>query len=169
MLACSGDKLHRADIDPSTFTYNGPGQYRGEYGEANCLEGYAGYRCASCRVTVGTDMHGVPADGDPEGNGFYRLDKRCHACGTPFPAWILGVAGLIAFLAIALTADRVLSKVKNLSQVLAPILILLTFFRARIFHPSVDEPHVESGAFHSLVQPGLLSLLTNAVCCTALL
>ena len=74
-------------------------------------------------------MHGVPSDGDPDGNGFYRLDKRCLPCGTPTPAWILGVLGLVIFIAVALTADRILSKVKNLSQVLAPLLILLTFFR----------------------------------------
>ena len=59
----------------------------------------------------------------------YRLDKRCLPCGTPIPAWLLGTLAAVAFIGISLIADRILSQVKNLAQILAPILILLTFFR----------------------------------------
>ena len=130
MLACSGSATFRADIDLASFTYKGLGNYRGEYGDANCLEGYSGYRCATCRVTIGTPLHGIPAPGDPSGNGYYRLDKRCQPCGEPLPAELLAFAAVAVFIGTALVADRILSKAKNLSQVLAPMLILLTFFRA---------------------------------------
>ena len=65
----SYDGILSIDIDLDTFTFIGLGDYRGEYGDENCLDGYAGYRCASCRVTVGTALHGSPSPGDPDGNG----------------------------------------------------------------------------------------------------
>ena len=129
MLACSGSAQYQADVDFSAGVLVDIGAYRGEYGAANCAAGYAGYRCAACLVKVGTPELGTPSDGDPDGNGFYRLDGTCQACGTPIPKEILGIAFIIVFLVVALLADRVLGKVKNISQLLAPILILMTFFQ----------------------------------------
>ena len=43
--------------------------------------------------------------------------------------WMMVVAGIVAFVLAALAVARALAKVKNVSQLLAPALILMTFFQ----------------------------------------
>ena len=94
----------------------------GAYGDNNCAVGYGGLRCAQC-----LDDTEVGPGEDP--NGYYRKDSLCVPCGKVIPVWILGAAGAILFVATALMADKFLMQVADVSNFIAPVLILLTFFQ----------------------------------------
>eukprot|EP01043_Picozoa_sp_COSAG02_P035509 COSAG02_NODE_2548_length_8557_cov_17.177229_2_plen_1173_part_00 len=94
----------------------------GEYGQDNCAPGYGDARCARC-----LDQSEVTDDEDP--NGYYRKDGVCAPCGKIIPVWILAVAGVIGFVVLALMADKLLMSVADVSNFIAPLLILMTFFQ----------------------------------------
>ena len=94
----------------------------GAYGEENCAVGYGGLRCAQC-------LDGTQVGPDEDPNGYYRKENRCTPCGKVIPVWILAVAGAILFVVLALMADQFLAKVADVSNFIAPVLILLTFFQ----------------------------------------
>ena len=83
----------------------------GLYGQANCMGTYYRDRCATCKKK------------------HYRLEGECFECGESIAIEWLILAFIGVFLATALAADTFLSKVKNVSQLLAPALILMTFFQ----------------------------------------
>jgi surface protein len=86
----------------------------GQFGEATCAPGYGGSRCAQCSTT------------EPK---YYRRDGVCEKCDTILPLWLLVILAVVVFVTTALFADRFLSKVRNVSVLLAPLMILLTFFQ----------------------------------------
>ena len=94
----------------------------GLYGEENCNPEYHRERCASCSRARKDGFRTLK---------HYRLEGECFPCpeegGTP--VWMMVVAGIVAFVLAALAVDRALAKVKNVSQLLAPALILMTFFQ----------------------------------------
>jgi hypothetical protein len=53
----------------------------------------------------------------------------CEKCDTILPLWLLVILAVVVFVTTALFADRFLSKVRNVSVLLAPLMILLTFFQ----------------------------------------
>lgn len=83
----------------------------GLYGQENCRDTYWRDRCASCK------------------RKHYRLEGECFPCEESMPIWYLISAFIVGFIAAALAIDRFLTNVKNVSQLLAPALILLTFFQ----------------------------------------
>lgn len=83
----------------------------GSYGEASCAEGYTSARCSACL------------------QGYYRAEQVCLECGAAIPLWVYLVAAGLAFVTLALAADRFLSTVKDVSKLMAPILVLMTFFQ----------------------------------------
>ena len=62
-------------------------------------------------------------------NGYYRQDGHCQPCGTTLPFALYAVIGTIAFVAMALAAEKWLVRVTDVAQLLAPFFILLTFFQ----------------------------------------
>jgi hypothetical protein len=81
------------------------------YGQDNCKDGYVGHRCSTCAKQ------------------FYRFQSECLACGDQPPLWPFAVAGALLFVYIAYQADKLLSGIKNVSELMAPFMILVTFFQ----------------------------------------
>lgn len=62
-----------------------------------------------------------------DANGYYRRDDRCQPCGTVIAfGWYI-LAGTIVFVAVALAADEFFSRVSNVGDLVAPMLILTSF------------------------------------------
>ena len=96
----------------------------GHYGQDNCAAGYGGKRCSRCLHKSDLGHPALVSE-----NGYYRSEGLCVKCGNPIPLPVLLVVGTIAFVLVALVVDRVLANVSDVSQLLAPILILMTFFQ----------------------------------------
>ena len=94
----------------------------GSYGVSACNAGYGGERCSRCldrsEVLEGMDM-----------NGYFREDSYCVPCGTVVPFAVFAVLFIIVFVAVALLADTLLSRVADVSALMAPFLVLVTFFQ----------------------------------------
>jgi hypothetical protein len=59
----------------------------------------------------------------------YRLDGECTPCGDSIhPGW-LALAIIVSFVSVALLADRFLARVKDVAELMAPGMILMTFFQ----------------------------------------
>ena len=94
----------------------------GAYGVAACTAGYGGMRCSRCldRSEVAEDM---------DANGYFREDSYCVPCGTVLPFAVFAVLFIVGFVAVALLADTFLSRVADVSSLMAPFLVLITFFQ----------------------------------------
>jgi hypothetical protein len=132
-----------------------------------CSAGYTGERCAACQEfdDTATDdcievMHhplsGVKydcaADNDDcvnirvpsqtgEPNGYYRLNEKCEPCPCTF--WNARRIASACFVIAVLTLfvmDHVLGSVKHMSTVVAPLLIIVTFFQTVGLLLSLDVP-----------------------------
>jgi len=102
--------------DPSSLTVCTPAVAckGGYFGQKNCETGYSGSRCSACQST------------EPK---YYRSDGQCEICDSIIPMPVLIILAIIAFVALALFADSFLSKVQNTAELIAPALILMTFFQ----------------------------------------
>jgi hypothetical protein len=102
--------------DPSSLVECTPPEacLGGSFGEASCKGGYVGKRCAACQST------------EPK---YYRSDGLCEKCDSIIPLPALIVLAVIVLVGVAMLADTFLSKAQNAAELLAPALILTTFFQ----------------------------------------
>jgi len=86
----------------------------GSFGQENCREGYTGRRCSACQST------------EPK---YFRSDGGCKECADVIPLPVLVTIAVILFICVALFADSFLSKVANTAELIAPMLILMSFYQ----------------------------------------
>ena len=99
-----GDPTSVSQCSPSTACVGG------HLGEANCAMGYEGFRCSKCRQT------------EPK---YYRFDGHCLPCPAVYPVWLVVMVVAVAFVLSALFLDKLLSHLHNVSQLSAPVMILM--------------------------------------------
>ena len=118
-VACAG-ACPAAALEQAPPAYD---QCPGGVGEQSCSAGYTGDRCSACwEFDPGLQCT------DTTPNGYYRLDGRCEPCpcGGVSMSVILGLCavGLLVFMFLM---DFVMQKVKHISTIVAPFMIILTF------------------------------------------
>jgi len=106
-----GYYMERNTAPPTTVTCQPAEACTGDFGIGGCLEGYEEVRCARCKLK------------------YFRSGDQCLQCPGSWPLGLIAVMVLILLLILGLVADYMFDKVSRLSERVAPLLILLTFFQ----------------------------------------
>ena len=100
------------------------GELLGCRDELACATGYEGYRCSACQKRYNSDGSPVVSE------TYYKENGVCHQCTDPLISfWMLLGLGVLAFLIVALIIDACFSELMAGAALVAPLLILCTFFQ----------------------------------------